>query len=289
MTAADATAVLYAKRNKRQQSRQDAEDLNRWYESVDADANPDDVFWEEMERQRLLSQVGDAISTDVPTIGTPYAATTSQTPTNVGMDSKGMTNPMATTKSVEATLSEYAAYAVSDNWLDEEKAVLFRESMEGEADMVKSLDEQLDEWESEEDEEEEDTAWMVSDDPWDHWQEDRHDLEEEERQRVKIDPKNKAAEFLFTGEEEDPQKQLEAEQEEAAYLQRLGNITIFSPKLERARNNPKAAAFFNREPDDLEGYDRLWVTAIDNVCFKNIVGTFRNYGVANLRIILVIS
>ena len=52
--------VLHAKRNKRAQARQDEADLNRWYESVDTDKSPDDIFWEEMERQRLLnSKTGD--------------------------------------------------------------------------------------------------------------------------------------------------------------------------------------------------------------------------------------
>jgi hypothetical protein len=45
-----------AKRNK---NRLDEDDLNRWYDDVDDDATPDKVFWQEMERQRLLNRVND--------------------------------------------------------------------------------------------------------------------------------------------------------------------------------------------------------------------------------------
>jgi hypothetical protein len=46
---------LSAKRNK---NRREEDDLYRWYDDVGEDATPDKVFWEEMERQRLLNQVG---------------------------------------------------------------------------------------------------------------------------------------------------------------------------------------------------------------------------------------
>jgi hypothetical protein len=52
--------VLRAKRNK---NRGDEDDLNRWYDDVDEDATPDKVFWQEMERQRLLNQVGEGSET----------------------------------------------------------------------------------------------------------------------------------------------------------------------------------------------------------------------------------
>ena len=71
----------------------------------------------------------------------------------------------------------------------------------------------------------------------------------------------------------------EERKENEAYELRLSRLTVKSERLDRARNNPKAKLFFEREPDASEGYDRLWVAAIDNVCFKNLVGTFRNYGI----------
>jgi hypothetical protein len=48
--------LLQAKRSK---NRVDQDDLNRWYDDVDENATPDKVFWEEMERQRLLNRVND--------------------------------------------------------------------------------------------------------------------------------------------------------------------------------------------------------------------------------------
>lgn len=62
-------------------------------------------------------------------------------------------------------------------------------------------------------------------------------------------------------------------------MKQLSKLTIGSRRLESARNNPKAAAYFARDPDAMEGYDRMWVSAIDNVCFKNLAGVFRNYGI----------
>jgi hypothetical protein len=71
----------------------------------------------------------------------------------------------------------------------------------------------------------------------------------------------------------------EAVREEQEYMERLAEIRIRSKRLEGARNNPKARAYFSREPRAHEGYDRMWVSAIDNVCVNNLVGVFRDYGV----------
>jgi hypothetical protein len=45
---------LYAKKRKRDQEAQaqDMELFNKWYDRVEQDATPDDVFWDEMERQK---------------------------------------------------------------------------------------------------------------------------------------------------------------------------------------------------------------------------------------------
>jgi hypothetical protein len=66
---------------------------------------------------------------------------------------------------------------------------------------------------------------------------------------------------------------------EAEFWKRIENIQISSRRLAKAKKSDKAKAFFEREPDAREGYDRMWVSAIDNVCFKSLVGNFRNYGV----------
>ena len=50
------TMILCAKRNRRGGAgRYDGDDdMNSWYDSVDDDATPDKVFWQEMERQRQI-------------------------------------------------------------------------------------------------------------------------------------------------------------------------------------------------------------------------------------------
>ena len=124
------------------------------------------------------------------------------------------------------------------------------------------------------------------------------DDDDDGRMRISPDDRRRQpSEFLFESSSQFPtvedddnddddddrkrREQIEDEErkENEAYELRLSRLTIKSERLERARNNPKAKLFFEREPDASEGYDRLWVSAIDNVCFKNLVGTFRNYGI----------
>ena len=291
------TSALAAKRNRRQNSRQDDDDLNRWYDSVDDNASPDDVFWKEMERQRLVSNnttenaknpaeelasrrfasatAGMASHGD-SAVSKALSSLSSSTASSSSSSAAQPPLPM-NTKNTEATLSEYEAYAVSDNWLDDELLAMMMENDDFFSQEATPLEEQLEEWEAEDDDD--GTAWMQSDEPWDHWGEPKEESDGDDRNnQIRIDPNNKAAEFLFK-EEDDEQERLESEAEEAAYLQRLGQLKISSHRLERARNSPKATAFFHRKPDEIEGYDRLWVSAVDNACFKNLVGTFRNYGV----------
>lgn len=68
--------------------------------------------------------------------------------------------------------------------------------------------------------------------------------------------------------------------QEEKFLECIAKIKIKSKRLENARNNPKAEGYFSfLEPNAVEGYDRVWVSAIDNACFDNLMGTFRNYGI----------
>jgi hypothetical protein len=68
-------------------------------------------------------------------------------------------------------------------------------------------------------------------------------------------------------------------QEEAKLWDRMKDCRISSRRLQKASRSKKAKSFFQRPPDAREGYDRLWVAAIDNACFKSLVGNSRNYGV----------
>eukprot|EP00523_Entomoneis_sp_CCMP467_P001452 CAMPEP_0168743658 /NCGR_PEP_ID=MMETSP0724-20121128/13691_1 /TAXON_ID=265536 /ORGANISM="Amphiprora sp., Strain CCMP467" /LENGTH=796 /DNA_ID=CAMNT_0008791297 /DNA_START=216 /DNA_END=2606 /DNA_ORIENTATION=+ len=326
---------LQAKRNKRAQSQKDEADLNRWYDDVDQNASPDDVFWEEMERQRLLAKVGESPSNsngagnnynlpqqqggymdnsaaNVYASSSPSPASMMSSTTSLGGSSSSpslaKTNSLLkmaalngqTQRSADATLSEYADFSCADNWLDEELVWMMNDDNLYDASMddehVKSLDEQLDEWEAmedganEEDEDDDDdetsNAWMHSDEPWDHWGEEQRQQEEEAAAAAAsagdatasgVHFNARADSFLFDSDSEEDEEELQRLEQET--LDRLAKIQLRSPRLDRAAKSPNAKAFFDREPDTLEGYDRMWVSAIDNVCFKNLVGLFRNYGV----------
>lgn len=86
-------------------------------------------------------------------------------------------------KSAEATLEEFSAFSVKDNWLDEDLvAQMAGDSvLENFDENAESLDQQLEEWESEEDTLS--TAWIQGDEPWDCFGEEE---EEENSGAVKV-------------------------------------------------------------------------------------------------------
>jgi hypothetical protein len=59
----------------------------------------------------------------------------------------------------------------------------------------------------------------------------------------------------------------------------MENCQTSSRRLKRAEMSPQAKNFFRRPPDQREGYEQMWVSAIDNASFKSLIGNFRNYGV----------
>jgi xanthine phosphoribosyltransferase len=69
------------------------------------------------------------------------------------------------------------------------------------------------------------------------------------------------------------------EEYEAALAERMKNCQTRSARLQKARTSPKAKAFFQRLPNAKEGFEHLWVTAVDNVFFMPFKGNFREYGV----------
>jgi hypothetical protein len=140
-------------------------------------------------------------------------------------------------------------------------------------DQNRAIDEEFEAMILQQQQQNEDNAWMTSDEPWDHWGE--KEVDPETRDVLKVNP-NQASEFLFHEEDDDG---AEAARLEAEHLQRISRLKITSHRLEAARNSYKAAAFFRRSPNQKEGFDRMWVSAIDNVTFKNLVGVFRDYGV----------
>ena len=154
------SALIIFMAKKRPNSR-DADDMSSWYDPVDEDATPDQVFFQEMERQRLINQVGaaDSMTPNLDDIGVVTPQQQQQKPTTPSaLRSSAASPPRFTTRSplggstigdrvvpqapngidsqqpyrrrkvptmeqikiAEATLSEYEAFMVSDNWLSEE-------------------------------------------------------------------------------------------------------------------------------------------------------------------------
>jgi hypothetical protein len=71
----------------------------------------------------------------------------------------------------------------------------------------------------------------------------------------------------------------EMKRHEAEFWERMKDCRVSSGRLERAKRSEKAKAFFSREPNEEDGFDRLWVAAIDSACFKSLIGIHRDYGV----------
>jgi hypothetical protein len=89
-----------------------------------------------------------------------------------------------------------------------------------------------------------------------------------------------AKEFTLEYDDEHPEEaRAEAAREEEDYVASLSDIGMTSPRLENAAVNPKAAAYFQRPPDERQGYDAMWVSAVDAPCARNLHGAFSNYGV----------
>lgn len=324
--------TVAAKKTKKQQSRADMDDVNRWYENVRSDATPDVVFWEEMERQRLLNQISPS-ETQMNDYGANARAVASTASSLLGFQNTASTitgSPTTSTstmmasiasssvaslkksalapmllqqqemlkveRSTESTLLEYVQFAVPDNWISEPLVAMFGNMDSLEADAME-LEEQnrriekelssLDEQDAEGDTASTSSsmasdlqaniqnfndAWMTDAEPWDIYGQPR-ELTADRALRVKPDRSN---EFFFTSDSPHEAEDAQLEQE---YLDRMKGCTISSKRLEKARNNVKAQEFFQREPDAIEGFDRMWVCAIDSACYQNLAGVFRNYGV----------
>jgi inosine/xanthosine triphosphate pyrophosphatase family protein len=82
--------------------------------------------------------------------------------------------------------------------------------------------------------------------------------------------------YLDLDEPVDPE---EMKRHEAEFWERMKDCRVSSGRLERAKRSEKAKAFFSREPNEEDGFDRLWVAAIDSACFKSLIGIHRDYGV----------
>ena len=334
--------LLAAKRKKN-----NSDDENQWYDDVNENASPEDVFWNEMERRRLLNTSGMGEFDDsqgispidmvgMTNINEPSLASTIASQALAGSASSddylgpgsntamSLKNPglsIAEERSADAVLASYSAFAVSDNYLfnddtDDDmlskKGMLLRNDLslwEGEDVTLEEenaeLNRQLDELERELLGEGVDGSVVggsspffdptFSDEPWDRYGQSKQDdidsetdeddnnglsvFQKELERKVKM-VNQSAKEFTLDYDEEHPEEaQAEAKEEEEEYVKTLSTIGITSARLENAAVNPKAEAYFNRPPDERQGYDTMWVSAIDTPCVKMIKGTLANYGV----------
>lgn len=311
------TMLQMAKRNKKQQSKQDTGDMDKWYEDINENASPDEVYWKEMERQ---NQQNDAQTQQqqqqYPSVPTPLE---SQSMRNVRSMSPGPSTesssyssmyykaslggggggggiydetippsamnsamygstPIMDKKAIDATLKEYERFMVKDNWLDERKIAMMN-GVDNDFwnDNADELDKQLDEWEKEDGDIDKD--WDIGvDDPWDHWGEDDDKYRADGFRKLHDPDKDSEFSLYNTGENEEEQEKLIREQEEK-FVTRISQITIQSDKLRRARNNPRAKAFFKRKPNSRQGYDQMWVSATSDSCFMSLKGRFETYGI----------
>lgn len=343
-----------AKRKKRDEA--SAEDS--WYDDVGDNASPEDVFWQEMERRRLISQSGVGTSSlgggeesgagggsggvsPIDMVGmmdkmddtakrlvsrsgkgnndNPSSSMTSTLASQQSLDddylgpgssnAMSMKNPGVTIseeRSAEATLASYASFAVEDNYLyddddeDQMSPGLLRNDPSlwmGEDPTLEEenaeLDKQLDEWERELMGDGVDGSVVggsspffdptLSDEPWDRYgmsnPEEDSSFHKELERKMKMIEKN-AKELTLDYEDDHPEEaEADAAREEEEYVKSLSSIAITSPRLENAAVNPKAEAFFNRPPDELQGFDTMWVSAIDEPCTQNLYGVFSNYGI----------
>jgi hypothetical protein len=337
---------LAAKKRKKDSSE---EDEDEWYSPINSNASPDTVFWDEMERRRLLNtsyedgqpagggespldmigKIGMDSQDDLPgpssvssMSSTGVASTIASqsmggenlyTSSTVGSSAMSTKNPgvtVAEERSAEATLANYAVYAVSDNYLydeDEEeealKAMGIRNDMslwEGDDPTLEEenaeLERQLDEWEKELFGDGIDGSVVggsspffdpaLSDEPWDRYGQSKSSDDDENMSAFqknlqrKIELVRKSHKELLLDYDDDHPEEAEADsaREEEEYVKSLSSIGITSPRLENAAVNPKAEAFFKRAPDELQGYDTMWVSAIDEPCLENLHGIFMDYG-----------
>lgn len=205
-------SVPHAKRKNKRGD--DSQDLNQWYDSVDDDATPDEVFWQEMERQRLFSDISkdqdstrdpyavaaSGASSDMPMSGMNSGGTAGgafNTAASVGGGNNGMNggiNPanmapkrkppnMYEQKAADATLSEYTLFQVEDNWLDErliEQMEAMKVVREDEGDLsieeeTRRLEEQLEALPDGFGDQRE--LLMERNEPWDHFGDEEKEIE----------------------------------------------------------------------------------------------------------------
>ena len=244
--------------------------------------------------------VGRGSSSSSPAASTDTIVGSPSSGTNMSAKNPGMTP--ADERSTESALSAYSLFAVSDNYLyeDDDEEQLWKKASSGGLTNDPSiwigddlsleeenaeLDRQLDELERELMGDGVDGSVVggsspffdtsMSDEPWDRYGESNPDNEfsfSKGMERKMAMVKQSAKEFTLEYDDEHPEEAAaEAADEEADFVKSLSTIGITSQRLENALANPKAGAFFKRSPDERQGFDAMWVAAIDSPCMVNIL------------------
>ena len=127
-----------------------------------------------------------------------------------------------------------------------------------------------------EDDENDEMDQYQEDDPWDTWGK-TEDETADSSFNPSLETDSASNEYLLDPNAADTD---DDERQHRLFLERLEQLRISSPKLERARNNPLAKAYFmEKQPNPMDYCDRMWVAAIDPACLGNLAGVFRNYGI----------
>lgn len=257
-----------------------------WYDKVDSSsATPDDIFWEEMERQKLLNDVGNTAEEEINESTTASGGNNgsgSSPPTmpfgdvstvlNGKNNNKGSNNlKISPPKSADAILASFAINMVQDNWLDESKA--------GHEENASY------EWDEAEQRAQVDAAWdnMYGevDDDVSIGDDDNNEFEKNaDADENEDEAEDRRTEFAFSFDDDDDTPSEEEAEEERLFLKRLDSITIQSESFDTVvRNDHLVTALKNRKPDYEEGLDRLWIGAVDEPSVHNLKGMFRPFGV----------
>ena len=113
---------LNAKKRRNSSSNSNDNNLFDWYDKIDTDANPnsDDIFWEEMERQKIMTSNSSSSSNDEDESSKVDSVLNGNSQNNMnangsgnGYDGTSSTVP----QNADAILAQFQENMSSDNWI----------------------------------------------------------------------------------------------------------------------------------------------------------------------------
>jgi len=125
--------LLSAKKRKNQR---DLDTFNNWYDEVDNDATPDDVFWEEMERQKLSTNVPGIDASPKNDEFNVVSSLGQVASKSAGRGSKvGKREEIIEQKNTESVLNSFTYAMVDDNFLGDHDFLMYDDGEEVEYDV----------------------------------------------------------------------------------------------------------------------------------------------------------